>query len=451
METRRGIASLRGWRATAAIVACAIAVPACRMHGVDRVERTTGVTAETPATAPGLDNTALEALGLERRWDLPLRGERIDQFYLVGQSIYAFTASNTMYSIDAHSGHTDWMYDLGGPLTEPPGLYRYPEPPEGVQKPRDEVYLITRNSLHVLDTSGNLLWTMTLAFSPSTAPVGASGWIFIGGLDDRVHAISKADQFEAWAYRMTGPVSARPVLGEISGGETPEQALFVASEDGIVYSFEPGRGTPRGRYASHGPIRMDPVYHRDRIYFASEDFSAYALEIANFTTRPPEWVFPAGGLITQAIVPVREGVYVSAVRTVEGPEGTQRTPYVFALRRSSEYQEASGQVLRAGLPRWALAGGTRVIARGTDVIFILDEGSMLHAVEDETPVPAAADGSPGAPVERWVSDFVRAAEFVVTNPFDPTSFRPEEARVAGMVLTGYANGWIVAYGQRPRY
>ncbi|HHH76700.1 MAG TPA: hypothetical protein ENL03_06720, partial [Phycisphaerae bacterium] len=62
---------------------------------------------------------ALEKVGLEEQWDLPIKlkgRERVAKLWALDKMLYCLTSENRLFAIDATIGSKLWSYKLGSPL-----------------------------------------------------------------------------------------------------------------------------------------------------------------------------------------------------------------------------------------------------------------------------------------------------------------------------------------------
>lgn len=116
----------------------------------------------------------------------------------------------------------------------------------------------------------------------------ARGVVFVGGLDNGLHAIRASDGAVLWRFEMLGACEGSPVL---AGDE-----LLVGSNDGAMYSIDADTGRLRWRFATTAEIVRPAEVTVDSVYFANADDSVYSLNRANGEQR---WRFrrePPGGI-----------------------------------------------------------------------------------------------------------------------------------------------------------
>jgi outer membrane protein assembly factor BamB len=363
--------------------------------------------------APGPSAKDLDARGLEKRWDFCLE-EPIEALTVIDDAIYVYTAERNLYAIGLENGLVRWQYGLPDGLSSPPFVYIYPAQ-EGIQH-TDEVILVSKDTLHVVDRAhGFLLWKIKLDFPVSSPPSASYSHIYLGSWNGRIYAISKADHTIDWSYLTGGPVTAR---AEASGPEKSVEAVFVASEDGRVYSFTPTAEERKWWYRTQGPITTPPFFFKTYLFVGSQDFNVYCIRTIDGGL---EWRYAAGAPVKRTPVAFSEG---DAVYVIAGESS------LVALNRRPQKQN---------YVRWKYEGGVQVLAKGRRDVYILDKKGRVVAIGEETGKP------------RWAEPLAPGADFFALDPWDPASLVEREKRLASTIVFGYRDGWLVAAREKAEY
>ena len=122
-----------------------------------------------------------------------------------------FALKQTQYSSGSTITNQAWIWNFPGSATELPVGHL-------TVNADDTVYVIGKNGsthkLYAVDGgSGSTLWTMTLAFTPSSNPsIGADGFLYVP-CSDGVRGINPFTQTVAWTHSVGRPVNTTPLVG----------------------------------------------------------------------------------------------------------------------------------------------------------------------------------------------------------------------------------------------
>jgi outer membrane protein assembly factor BamB len=74
-----------------------------------------------------------------------------------------------------------------------------------------------------------------------------------------------------WAFETGGKVSS-------SSPVVTEEAVYVGSGDGYLYSLDARTGGLRWKFDTGAPVVSSPAVHGDMVYIGSKDHKLYALQ-----------------------------------------------------------------------------------------------------------------------------------------------------------------------------
>ena len=137
----------------------------------------------------------------------------------------------------------------------------------------NRLFISTTDGLWALDAETlDPAWLYRTEMPLGHSPTYADGYLYVGGFDRRIHAIS-AD---------TGALKAGWNFVDAGAGfETNplviDGMVYAGSRDGYFYALDAETGELRWRYRTDGPIRFSAAFADDVVYFASDDAHAYAL------------------------------------------------------------------------------------------------------------------------------------------------------------------------------
>lgn len=200
---------------------------------------------------------------LKRYWQLQLPcdpGWILRDLYLVDDQLYAAGEDGYVYAIDAATGAIRW----GKQITR--SGYRVWRPCHA----GDRTIFVTPASVSQYDRRyGRPLRRFDLRF-PAAGPAASDGvYFYVGGLDRRFYAFHVDQDFETWKFVTAGPA---PGAAAVENG-----ALYVASEDGGVYSCTSGR-LRRWIVRTSGANSANVAVDGSGVYVASQDRSLYLFE-----------------------------------------------------------------------------------------------------------------------------------------------------------------------------
>lgn len=352
----------------------------------------------------------LETRRLEKLWDVYL-GERIAKMWQLGDALYVYTEQGRLYAVGLADGLVRWQYrDILSGIDFAPGAYDY-EVDEAGKAP--ELYLLSRDVLHVLDRQhGYLLWKLELPFAASSPASGNDSHVYVGSWDDRVYAVSK-DGYVDWWYRTGAPVTAAA-----EPSERAVESVFVASEDGAVYSMNPVREQRKWAVQTGGTLTCSPLFYRSHVYVASQDMTFYCLRSADGGIA---WKYPTGAQLSRKpLAYERDLAYII-------DDGHR-------LLAINLQPDVAGEYLR-----WSRDGVRQVLAHGRGDVYVLDRPSGLVALDEAT-------GS-----TRWESALEVGADYYVQSPFSAKSRRKAERDLSTIMVFGYQSGWLHAIKEKGEY
>lgn len=207
----------------------------------------------------------LRTAALAKFWQLQLpleEDQHVRDFHLVDDQLYVGTDDGYVFAVDATTGVTRWLQ----PVTRSTYALRRPD------HAGERVIFATPVDLQVYDRySGDPIARRDLTFPAGTGVVCDAERIYIGSLNDRLHALSLENQFTVWRGLTTGPVSVTPVLfGD---------HVFVADENGAVTAAAREDKQFLWRATTRGPIVADLHVDQRGVFVASRDHTLYLLDL----------------------------------------------------------------------------------------------------------------------------------------------------------------------------
>jgi outer membrane protein assembly factor BamB len=100
------------------------------------------------------------------------------------------------------------------------------------------------------------------------------GLVYVGSREGTLLAIDAVRGDVRWERDLGGPVSSMPVLSADESGET----LWVGTDNGELFAFDPETVTERWRYATDGRIRNRAVVSEGVVYIVNSRDQVFALD-----------------------------------------------------------------------------------------------------------------------------------------------------------------------------
>lgn len=172
---------------------------------------------------------------------------------------------------------------------------------------RGKVFVSTAAGLYALDAqTGSEIWRFNTAMPLGHSPTLDNTLIFVGGSDGRVYALNADTGQLVWEFdEAKAGYSSNPLV--------LDNSVLIGSRDGRFYSISRSVGSLQWVYPPLGqeplgPIMFSPAYKNGKVYFASNNNRAYALETENGQLVWESEILPGDGY--QAFWPVIYQNYV---------------------------------------------------------------------------------------------------------------------------------------------
>ncbi len=338
------MASVGIWRGL--LVAAALAVTGAPTLGQTVLSR-----------SPLPSRASLERLGLERAWfaAVPLEPgrESLSRVGVAGDLLFAQTDLANLSAFDGESGRLLWSTNIGRPT--PRAL--------GVSLNSTLVFATAAQTLVALDRkTGRVVWIQRLDALASSPPAADEEQVSVGLTTGKLVAFNLTgdpdSRFKpregppggfAFAWQTNGEITARPLL-------SPKVVAF-GSNDGKIYAAQIDPNVLLWRTIPAGPLigALAPAGTRS-VIAASDDRNVYSYDLF---TGAPNWVFPAGGPISEEPLVAGDAIYI--------------------LNREGELSSVDPET---GSPRWSpearQVGGARLLAvSGTKVYLQAEYGDLI--------------------------------------------------------------------------
>ncbi len=150
-----------------------------------------------------------------------------------------------------------------------------------------KIYVSTASGLYAINaTTGNVDWVypteLPLGNSPTIARVNGTAIAYVGGFDDKIHAIDATTGQDIAGYTpyvaMAGFETNPLVINDSYTGNAT--VILAGNRDGYFYALDAVTGALKWKYQTNGAILFSAAYKNGVVYFASQDNNAYALNVA---------------------------------------------------------------------------------------------------------------------------------------------------------------------------
>jgi hypothetical protein len=200
------------------------------------------------------------------------------------------------YMSGANPGRTGWVATSSTNQTEIRGAL-YPQwflPFEPYIPPKAQlvavngvIYVPTAKGLYAVNAAnGSLIWTYPTAQPLGQSPTVVGDTVYVAGYDKQLHAINVSNGQRRWAFTATQGFQTNPLV--VNG------VVYVGNRNGKMYAVNASTGAQIWEYQTDGPILFSAAFADSRIYFASNDMHAYALN-TNGTLAWRTGPLPGGG------------------------------------------------------------------------------------------------------------------------------------------------------------
>lgn len=144
-----------------------------------------------------------------------------------------------------------------------------------------KVYVSTAGGLYAFDANtGAVAWVYPTELPLGHSPTFDAGYLYVGGMDRKLHKVSASDGRGVWTYTAGGGFSTNPV---VANGK-----VYAGNRDGSFYAVNTSDGSLAWKFQTGNQILESAAYKPEddgiaattqgTLYFASNDGYAYALD-----------------------------------------------------------------------------------------------------------------------------------------------------------------------------
>lgn len=138
----------------------------------------------------------------------------------------------------------------------------------------NKVFVSTADGLYAFDANtGQDLWKYPTQLPLGHSPTYDNGYLYVGGLDKKLHKVSASTGQGVWTFTADGGFSSSPI---VTGGK-----VYATNRDGALYAIN-DTATPSlaWKFPTGNQIAQSPAFKNGILYFASNDGYAYAVNAA---------------------------------------------------------------------------------------------------------------------------------------------------------------------------
>jgi len=191
--------------------------------------------------------------------NLSFEGKVIQNIQKRGEQVYFSTETGHVYSIHVPDLNITWEYQAPGSLTSP--LYIF----------RGRIYTVEEKQiLHCLDREGEHIWSQIIPGRIKTNVLETADGIFVGIESGSVYVLDPKDG------QLIRKIDLKSVI--TSNILSYKNRIIFGCKDGYLYVIDP-EGKSVFSYPAGAPIGQNLVLDGSRLYFFSEDFSSFCIDL----------------------------------------------------------------------------------------------------------------------------------------------------------------------------
>lgn len=141
-----------------------------------------------------------------------------------------------------------------------------------------KVFVSTSMGLYAFNAdTGADVWQYSTGAPLGHSPTYSNGYLYVGGLDKKIHKVRASDGQPTWTFTADGGFSSNPI---VANGK-----VYATNRDGALYAINDSTTpTLAWKFQTGNQILQSPAYKDNVLYFASTDGYAYAVN-ANTGTQ----------------------------------------------------------------------------------------------------------------------------------------------------------------------
>jgi outer membrane protein assembly factor BamB len=289
----------------------------------------------------------LEHANLKILWENKLsikNTERLEQLFILGNSIYAISDRNYMVSLNKENG--DIIFRR---IVAPEGL-----PVAGLKLYGDELISIVGTKLIEIDPlTGNQLKSEDVGFGIACPAARNSSFFYLSGTDKRLHTLRAEDKVQIFEVAAKNDSMITSIIAH-------DISVIFGTEAGNVISIMPDRPTKLWQFDAAGGLAGPIVRDGMSLFFASKDTNVYRVDMVGLPLRRQLiWKYQSAG------VPDRE------------PRVTQQVVYQQVPAKGvTAIDKQSGQFM------WSVPGGVDLLAEFKGRAYVITQDRKLVVMDN---------------------------------------------------------------------
>lgn len=138
-----------------------------------------------------------------------------------------------------------------------------------------KVFVSTSAGLYAFNAAtGQDIWKYPTSLPLGHSPTYANGYLYVGGLDKKIHKIRAADGQGIWTFNADGGFVSNPVV--VNG------KIYATCRDGNLYAInDTNPPTLAWKFSTGNQINLSPAYKDNVLYIASNDGYGYAVNASS--------------------------------------------------------------------------------------------------------------------------------------------------------------------------
>ena len=273
------------------------------------------------------------------------KGEGIEQMLLLNDRLYVRSQRNYTWSLDRRTGRGIFNGSIA-----PAGF-----PILGWVPYENRLISVIDNRLVQLDRdTGIKQSTDNLDVSVVAPPVRNSGFFYLSGGDQRLHALRADDLVELFQVSAKNESTINSVLAD-------EEMVVFSTDAGNLIALAPDAPRKLWQFDAVQGISGPVIRDGRSLYFASKDTNVYRIDVVDTTAVSLVWKFQAEALLDRA------------------PRVTPNAVYQYALDRGlSAIDKTSGRTL------WSLPEGLDLLADTAGRAYVMTKFKTLAVMDNVT-------------------------------------------------------------------
>lgn len=281
-------------------------------------------------------------------WRVKTEGQVISSPVVSGNVLYIGSEDGLLYAINSLTGNIEWTFETNGPINSTPAIFKnkimflsydgkfytlnksngkllwsFETGGESRHLIKDyftgefspdfwDFYLSSPtvkngvvyfgssdSTVYALDiNNGEIVWRSQLEYRIHTSPAIYDSLLFVGDWGSNIYCLDISNGNQVWSYTTGRDTTTYIWLGIQSSPTVDENAIYIGSRDGKVYSFKKGTGEILWTQDKESTSWMPSTaaYDEENIYCGSSDsFSFFSInkkdgEI-NYSTKTGAYTF----------------------------------------------------------------------------------------------------------------------------------------------------------------